>query len=130
MKTISSIQDLRKAQTAIENFKESYPSTFYRLMHLVNFTRQLQFKYEYLCGLMLGKDAYALQYAPHFVQRSIIDLYKNEIEKIHKHPQGLRALEQLMNAHLEIGYENFCLLVRGKSPEEIKGVYSNNRLIN
>lgn len=130
MKTISSIQDLKKAQAAIEDFKANYPNTFYRLLHLVNFTRQLQFKYEYLSGLMLGNEKYAARFAPHFVQRSIIDLYKSEIEKINNHPQGLHALEQLINAHQEIDYENFCLLVRGKTPEEIKGIYSNNKILN
>lgn len=129
MKMISSIQDLKKAQAAIEDFKANYPNTFYRLLHLVNFTRQLQFKYEYLCGLMLGNEKFAARFAPHFVQRSIIDLYKSEIEKINKHPQGLQALEQLMNGHREIGYENFCLLVRGKTPEEIKGIYSKNKIL-
>ncbi|CAM3065330.1 hypothetical protein [Sporolactobacillus spathodeae] len=129
MKMISSIQDLKSAQTALEAFKENYPNTFYRLLHLVNFTRQLQFKYEYLCGLMLGKESYASHFAPHFVQRSIIDLYKSEIEKIHNHPEGLQTLEQLMLAHQEIGYENFCLLVRGKTPEEIKGIYSLRKFV-
>ncbi len=129
MKTISSIQDLRKTQADVEKFKADYPNTYYRLLHLVNFTRQLQFKYEYLCGLMLDDDQYASHFAPHFVQRSIIDLYKSEIEKIHKHPNGLEALEKLMNAHKEIGYENFCLLVRGKTPEEIKGIFNMKKLV-
>lgn len=130
VKMISSIQDLKNARTDIEDFRTNYPDTFYRLLHLVNFTRQLQFKYEYLCGLMLGNEKFAARFAPHFVQRSIIDLYKSEIEKINKHPQGLQALERLMSAHGEIGYENFCLLVRGKTPEEIKGIYSNNKILN
>lgn len=130
VKMISSIQDLKNARTDIEDFRTNYPDTFYRLLHLVNFTRQLQFKYEYLCGLMLGNEKFAARFAPHFVQRSIIDLYKSEIEKINKHPQGLQALERLMRAHGEIGYENFCLLVRGKTPEEIKGIYSNNKILN
>ncbi|MFT8317738.1 MAG: hypothetical protein ABF651_05615 [Sporolactobacillus sp.] len=129
MKMISSIQDLKDAQAAIIAFKENYPNTFFRLLHLVNFTRQLQFKYEYLCGSLLGNEAYANRFAPHFVQRSIIDLYKNEIEKIHKHPEGLKALEQLIEDHKEIGYENICLLVRGKTPEEIKGIYSLRKFI-
>ncbi|RYM02897.1 hypothetical protein EWH99_10300 [Sporolactobacillus sp. THM7-7] len=124
MKTICSIQDLRKAQTDVAHFKSEHPSTYYRMLHLVNFTRQLQFKYEYLCGLMQGDDEFARRYAPHFVQRSIIDLYKSEIEKIHHHPVGLEALNRLMDEHRVIGYENFCLLIRGKSPEEIKGIYS------
>ncbi|TGA97944.1 hypothetical protein E4665_09735 [Sporolactobacillus shoreae] len=130
MKMISSLQDLRNTQTDVEKFKAGFPNTYYRLLHLVNFTRQLQFKYEYLCGLMLDDDSYASHFAPHFVQRSIIDLYKSEIEKIHKHPEGLEALKQLIDTHKEIGYENFCLLIRGKTPEEIKGVYSNNRILN
>lgn len=129
MKTISSIQDLKNAQTAIVAFKKNYPNTFYRLLHLVNFTRQLQFKYEYLCGLLLGKETYAERFAPHFVQRSIIDLYRSEIEKIHKHPDGLKALELLIQEHQEIGYENICLLVRGKTPEEIKGIYSLRKFV-
>jgi hypothetical protein len=127
LKTISSIQDLRKAQAGVDKFKSGYPNTFYRLLHLVNFTRQLQFKYEYLCGLMLDNDTYANRFAPHFVQRSIIDLYKDEIEKIHKHPEGLDALKKLIDANKEIGYENFCLLVRGKTPEEIKGIFSMDK---
>ncbi|MFT8361627.1 MAG: hypothetical protein ABF586_02105 [Sporolactobacillus sp.] len=129
MKLISSIQDLRSAQSDIEVFKQAYPDTFSRLLHLVNFTRQLQFKYEYLCGLMFGRESFADQFAPHFVQRSIIDLYISEIEKIHNHPQGLPALEKLFNAHQEIGYENFCLLVRGKTPEEVKGIYSMRKFV-
>lgn len=129
MKTISSIQDLRNAEADVAIFKKKHPDTFYRLLHLVNLTRQLQFKYEYLCSLMLGSTHDAERFAPHFVQRSIIDLYKNEIEKIHKHPDGLQDLEQLIKVHREIGYENFCLLVRGKTPEEIKGIYSRNRIL-
>ncbi|RYL94103.1 hypothetical protein ABNN70_04355 [Sporolactobacillus sp. Y61] len=129
MKTISSIQELRDAEVDVDKFKDHYPNTYYRLLHLVNFTRQLQFKYEYLCGLIRGNDQYAEHFAPHFVQRSIIDLYKSEIEKIHKHPEGLAALEKVMDAHREIGYENFCLLVRGKTPEEIKGLYGIRRYV-
>lgn len=123
MRTICSIQELKEAQASVQHFKAEYPDTFSRLLHLVNLTRQLQFKYEYLCGLMLGKEALAAHYAPHFVQKSIIDLYKSEIEKIHNYSAGLDVLEQIMRRHREIGYENFCLLIRGKSPEDIKGVY-------
>ncbi len=125
MKTISSSQDLRKAQADIEQFKRDYPKTAARLLHLVNLTRQLQFKYDYLCGLLLGHSAYAGRFVPQFVQRSIIDLYKSEIKKIYSDLPGLKALIHLMNRHEEIGYENFCLLVRGKTPEDIKGIYKS-----
>ncbi|WKB35717.1 hypothetical protein QS257_20380 [Terrilactibacillus sp. S3-3] len=130
MKIICNLQDLKNAQQAIEHFRITYPHTFNRLLHLVNFTRQLQFKYEYLCGLMVGREKFAKRFAPHYdVPASIIELYKNEIEKINEYPNEAATLRQLFDQYRTIGYENFCLLVKGKTPEEIKDISTDNKII-
>ncbi|MFT8871539.1 MAG: hypothetical protein ABF868_04515 [Sporolactobacillus sp.] len=129
MKLISSIQKLKEAQTAFLTYKQSHADAFERLLHLVNLTRQMQFKYDYLCGLLLNDRAYADRFMPHFVQRSIIDLYENEVKKMSQFSQATVDLQNLLHAHQTIGFENLCLLIRGKTPEEIKGIYSLRKFV-
>ncbi|MTT30860.1 hypothetical protein GMB86_02380 [Terrilactibacillus sp. BCM23-1] len=126
MKVLSNLHDLREAKEKIETYKNEHEETFSHLLHLVNLTRQLQFKYDYLCGIIMGEDV--TQVAPHFVQDSIIDLYKNEINKIDQRFHDLNALKSLLRDCRNIGYENFCLLVKGKTPEEIKGIYRSRKM--
>jgi hypothetical protein len=98
--------------------KQSYPVLFEKLLHVVNLTRALQFKYQYMGSLLLEENS--ADCTPKFVQASILRLYKREIQ-ILKNDENISVLQKLFNEFKQTGYAKISLLIIGKSPETLTG---------
>lgn len=118
MITISSSEQLVKAKKALDSSKSAHPLTFEKLIHIINLTRTLQFKYHYMGSLLMNEDS--SQYYPSLVPASVLDLYQQEIQKFKDMPDSEEVLK-LFAAYQSIGYAKLSLLVLGKSPESLLG---------
>lgn len=118
MITISSSEQLINAKKALDSCKIEHPLTFKNLIHIINLTRTLQFKYHYMGSLLLGEDS--SQYFPSFVPESVLDLYKQEIQRFKDMPDSAEVLK-LFADYQSIGYAKLSLLVLGKKPEALLG---------
>lgn len=118
MITISSSEQLIKAKKALDSSKLAHPLTFEKLIHIINLTRTLQFKYHYMGSLLLDEDS--SQYYPSLVPASVLDLYQQEIQKFKDIPDSAEVLK-LFAAYQSIGYAKLSLLVLGKTPESLLG---------
>lgn len=118
MITISSSEQLIKAKKALDSCKFDHPLTFEKLLHIINLTRTLQFKYHYMGSLLLDEDS--SQYYPSLVPASVLDLYQQEIQKFKDLPDSAEVLK-LFAAFKSIGYAKLSLLVLGKTPESLLG---------
>lgn len=118
MITISSSEQLINAKRALDSCKIAHPLTFKNLIHIINLTRTLQFKYHYMGSLLLDEDS--SQYFPSFVPESVLDLYQKEIQKFKDMPDSAEVLK-LFADYQSIGYAKLSLLVLGKKPEALLG---------
>lgn len=118
MITLSSHDELKATKEALENLKKSYPDLFEKLVDVVNLTRALQFKYQYMGCLIMDEDP--SYYAPNFVQGSVLRLYKKEVQKL-KEDRDSHILKQTFTEFKETGYSNISLLVLGLTPESLVG---------
>jgi hypothetical protein len=118
MITLSSHDQLRATKGALENFQNSFPGLFEKLVDVVSLTRALQFKYQYMGCLLMDEDAG--YHAPNFVQRSVLRLYKRELQSL-KDDQNFKALKQILSDNKEIGYAKISQLVLGTAPESLLG---------
>lgn len=117
--TIASMSDLQTTKLAVEEFKVSYPDLFDRFVHLINLTRQLQFKFHYMGCLLL--NASPDKYSPKCIDQFVVDLYKKELNDL-KEARGFSALKQLLADNFqEIGYANICKLALGETPKSLVG---------
>ncbi|RUQ28472.1 hypothetical protein ELQ35_12480 [Peribacillus cavernae] len=106
------------SKLALENLKKSYPNLFEKLLEVVNLTRALQFKYQYMGCLIMNEDP--SYYAPNFVQGSVLRLYKKEVQKL-KEDLDCDVLKQTFIDFRETGYAKISLLVLGMTPESLTG---------
>ncbi|MFB4164128.1 hypothetical protein ACE1TI_09875 [Alteribacillus sp. JSM 102045] len=120
MLALSSIEDLYAVRKKINELNIHYPDVYKALRHVTNLTRQMQIKYQYLGCLLLEQDS--SRYQTTHMEPSVQRLYLDEVMKLknHEHFNQVRRLFLQFN---EIGYENVCKLILGKSPETLKGTF-------
>jgi mRNA-degrading endonuclease RelE of RelBE toxin-antitoxin system len=121
MITLSSIDELKAANEALEKFQKDYPNLFKKLLDIVNLTRAFQFKYQYMGCLIMNEDPG--QDSPNFVYSSVLRLYKKELQKL-KDDQNSQVLKQTFSEIKNIGYAKISLLVSGMTPESLVGASS------
>lgn len=118
MITLSSTNQIHAAKEAVEQCKAGHPEVFTILFHMINLTRALQFKYQYMGSLITGKDASGC--APAFTERSVLQLYLREMSELLDHPDS-DAIRSLFKEYEEIGFARLSLLALGKQPEQLSG---------
>lgn len=118
MITLSSHDELKETKEALDTLKKSYPDLFEKLVDVVNLTRALQFKYQYMGCLIMDEDP--SYYAPNFVQGSVLRLYKKEVQKL-KEDLDCHVLKQTFNDFRETGYAKISQLILGTTPESLTG---------
>ncbi|MCP3738150.1 hypothetical protein [Rossellomorea sp. BNER] len=118
MITLTSLDELKATKEALEKLKKLHPSLFEKLFHVVNLTRALQFKYQYMGCILMDEDPG--NNFPIFVQASILRLYKQELQKLKEDPE-CDALKQTFATFRHTGYEKISLLVLGETPESLVG---------
>ncbi|HZG71415.1 MAG TPA: hypothetical protein VEY51_07725 [Chondromyces sp.] len=118
MITLCSLDELKQAKETIDSFKEDYPSFFEKIIHVVNLTRALQFKYQYMGCLLMDEDPGKA--APDFIQESILRLYQRELQEIKNHLQ-FEKLKQIFMIYRDIEYTKIFQLIQSHSPESLTG---------
>jgi hypothetical protein len=118
MITLSSIDELKATNEAIEKLKNEYPSLFEKLLEMVNLTRAFHFKFHYMGCLIMDEDAG--QCTPNFVYGSVLRLYKKELQKL-KQNQDYKVLKQTFSEFRNTGYAKISLLILGETPESLVG---------
>ncbi|HHY72135.1 MAG TPA: hypothetical protein GX497_02690 [Bacillus bacterium] len=115
----TNLNELISAKQAIEKMKQDYPALYAKLVHTIYLTRALQFKYHYMGCLLMDKDSG--EASPHFVYDSVLQLYKNEIQKL-KDDKDFEVLKQLIAKVSNTNFSKLCLLILGTKPESLVGV--------
>ncbi|MGE7604458.1 hypothetical protein ACQKL5_18585 [Peribacillus sp. NPDC097675] len=118
MITLSSVDELQAAEEALEKIEYSYPELFKKLLHVVALTRAFQFKYQYMGTLIMDENPN--EYTPEFVMPSVINLYKDEVQKLKDDP-NIEVLRQTFSQNENTGFAKISMLVLGKSPESLLG---------
>ncbi|RLQ94051.1 hypothetical protein [Falsibacillus albus] len=118
MLALSSRDQLQEAHDSLQALKGSEPELFGHFLHVVNLTRQLQFKYQYMGSLIANENP--LRFHPKNVEDSVMALYHAEIEKL-KAADANHTLRGLLKDHAEGGYAKISLLILGNPPESLVG---------
>ncbi|WP_378936168.1 hypothetical protein [Metabacillus herbersteinensis] len=121
MVTLSSLDKLNAISVTLEKLKKDYPNLVEKLFDMVNLTRAFQFKYQYMGCLIMDEDP--CQCAPNFVSRSVLRLYKKELQKL-KDDLDFQVLKQTFAEFRSTGYANISQLVLGMTPESLVGTSS------
>ncbi|MBY0095992.1 hypothetical protein [Mesobacillus maritimus] len=118
MITLSSITNLQEASQTLEKIKKEAPALHEKLLHAVQLTRALQFKYHYLgCSLL---ELECKEENPTFVSTSVLNMYKKELSALTKDPQFF-LVKQLFSNYQRIGYAKICLLILDRTPNSLVG---------
>ncbi|MBM7649624.1 hypothetical protein JOC78_002598 [Bacillus ectoiniformans] len=118
MITLTSQDELKAAKDALEQLKQDHPTIFNKFVHVINLTRALQFKYQYLGSLLM--DEPTNDGSPAFVKPSVIQLYKQEVSQVKEDPDA-EKVKQIFTNFRSAGYAKLSLLALGTSPESLSG---------
>ncbi|MDR9796844.1 hypothetical protein Q4O60_10270 [Aeribacillus pallidus] len=114
----SSYNELKNAQTAIENLKATTPTIYRKFLNIVHLTRQLQYGYQYMGSLLMDEDPDRFQ--PKFQDDYVLSIYHQEIEKLKK-DKRFPELKQLLQSYKHISYTNISKLALGEKPAALIG---------
>ncbi len=116
--TLCSLDELRKAKKALDHLEHTYPVLFEKIVHVMNLTRALQMKYQYMGCLLMDEDS--SNCLPNLPQGSVLRLYIKEVKTL-KMDADIYVLKQLFTTFKEIGYAKISLLALGNTPESLVG---------
>lgn len=114
----SSYHELKNAQAAIENLKETTPPIYRKFLNIIHLTRQLQYGYQYMGSLLMDEDPD--QFQPNFQDDYVMSIYRQEIEKL-KADKRFPELKQLLLSYKHISYANISKLALGEKPAALVG---------
>jgi hypothetical protein len=118
MITLSSIDELKATNEALEKLKKDYPVLFKKLVDSIKLTYAFQFKYHYMGSLLMDENPD--KYSPHFIYGSVLRLYKKELQKL-KDDDDFNVLKHFFTTFKSTGYAKISLLILGKTPESLVG---------
>lgn len=116
--TLCSLDELNKAKKALDQLERTYPILFERMVHVINLTRALQLKYQYMGCLLMDEDLSSCP--PNLSQGSVLRLYKKEMDTL-KMDADAHILKQMFTTFKETGYAKISLLALGHTPESLVG---------
>ncbi|OKL36026.1 hypothetical protein [Domibacillus mangrovi] len=116
--TLCSLDELKQAKKALNHLEQTYPALFEKMVHVINLTRALQMKYQYMGCLLMDEDA--SNCLPNLSQGSVLRLYKKEVDTL-KMDTDASIVKQLFTTFKEAGYAKISLLALGNTPESLVG---------
>ena len=119
MTTICSHEELISTQEALEKIEKSYPALFEHLLHIVNLTRSLQLRYQFMGCLLMDDDPGKNR--PPYLHQSVLELYIKEIQKLKENPD-FPVIQKTFSSYKKIGYAKMSLLLQGTAPETLTGL--------
>ncbi|GAB3045039.1 hypothetical protein [Virgibacillus ainsalahensis] len=114
----TSLSELTAANEEINQLQKAKPTLYEKLSELIQLTRQLQFKYQYMGCLLMDEDSD--KFSPEVHVEYIIRLYRQEVEKL-KADSTFDDLKGLLSNYRQVGYCNLCQLINGDTPENLVG---------
>ncbi|MBD7966390.1 hypothetical protein [Fictibacillus norfolkensis] len=118
MITLCSQNELKSAQSALNKLEQSYPELFEKLIHVIQLTRTMQLKYQYMGCLIMNEDPENAK--PQFVIGSVIRLYKKEIQRLTS-DKDIDEVRKVFTEYNHTGYSRLSQLALGKTPESLTG---------
>lgn len=118
MITLCSQNELKSAQCALNKLEQSYPELFEKLIHVINLTRTMQLKYQYMGCLIMNEDPENAK--PQFVIGSVIRLYKKEMQRLTS-DKDIEEVRKVFTEYKQTGYSRLSQLALGKTPESLIG---------
>jgi hypothetical protein len=118
MITLCSQNELKSAQAALNKLEQSYPELFEKLIDIVNLTRAMQLKYQYMGCLIMNEEPGNAK--PQFVIGSVIRLYKKEMQRLTS-DKDIEELRKVFLEYKHTGYSRLSQLALGKAPESLAG---------
>ncbi|WP_251551548.1 hypothetical protein [Neobacillus muris] len=118
MIALSSIVELNAAKDVLNDVKKEYPELFEKFLDVVNLTRALHLKYQYMGCLLMDEDSRGC--TPEFVYGSVLRLYKMELQCLKNDPD-FKVLKDIFVEFGSIGYPKLCLLGLGRNPDSLVG---------
>jgi hypothetical protein len=120
--TLCSLDELKKVKKALDQLENSYPALFEKMVHVMNLTRALQMKYQYMGCLIMDEDpSDCLPNLPH--GSSVLRLYKKEVASL-KNDADAYIMKQIFTSFKETGYAKISLLSLDRTPESLVGASS------
>jgi hypothetical protein len=119
--TLCSLDELKKVKKALDQLENSYPALFEKMVHVMNLTRALQMKYQYMGCLIMDEDP--SDCLPNLPQGSVLRLYKKEVTSL-KNDADAYIMKQTFTSFKETGYAKISLLALGRTPESLVGASS------
>ncbi|MCM3719483.1 hypothetical protein [Fictibacillus phosphorivorans] len=118
MITLCSQNELKSAQAALVELEQSYPELYEKFIDVINLTRAMQLKYQYMGSLIMNEDPGNAK--PEFVIGSVIRLYQREMKKLTS-DKDIEALRNVFLEYKHTGYSRLSQLALGKAPESLAG---------
>ncbi|OMP68095.1 hypothetical protein [Domibacillus epiphyticus] len=116
--TLCSLDELKKAKNALDQLEQSYPALFEKMVHVINLTRALQLKYQFMGSLIMDEDP--SDCLPNLTQGSVLRLYKKEVETLKNDPDS-NVIKNTFAAFKDTGYAKLSLLALGRPAESLVG---------
>jgi hypothetical protein len=116
--TFCSINEVEAEKEAIKSLEKEYPNVYKNLVEVVHLTHALNFKFHFMGALIMDEDPG--QYLPNTVHKSVLRLYKKELQTL-KQNQDFHALKQIFSRFKNNSYTNISLLILGIKPEALVG---------
>lgn len=114
----TSLSELRAANEEINQLRKAKPTFYEKLGELIQLTRQMQFKYQYMGCLLMDEDSD--KFSPEVHSDYIIRLYRQEVEKLKAH-STFDDFKNLLSNYKQVGYCNLCQLINGENPKNLVG---------
>ncbi|WLR51669.1 hypothetical protein LC040_01840 [Bacillus tianshenii] len=118
MLTLTSLDELKEVDQALHSFQQSNPALYEQYIHVLNLTRQMQFKFHYMGSLLMNEETN--ESAPQHVNSSVLRLYEEEVQNLHNE-QGIDSLKEIFNSYRHAGYAKISLLSLGADPDSLVG---------
>ncbi|WP_217586043.1 hypothetical protein [Lentibacillus saliphilus] len=118
MLTTTSYNELQQAQQALHHIADVRPEIHEQFINLIQLTRQLQYKLQYLGCLIMDEETD--QNAPHHQNPFVLSVYKREINDFKK-SAGATLLIQMLANFEKLGYATVCRLALGVNPTQLVG---------
>ncbi|TQS74162.1 hypothetical protein DX933_12610 [Ornithinibacillus gellani] len=114
----TSFGELLEAKQALEYVKSEEPIYYKRFVQVLQLTRQLQYKFQYMCSLLVDEDPGRSR--PVNQNEYVLQLYQEELTKLKRSTETHAIKHLLMNYH-RLGYANICRLALGANPKVLVG---------
>ncbi|WP_330949068.1 hypothetical protein [Virgibacillus sp. MG-45] len=118
MLTTTSFSELLRAQKAIENMRQAKPALYQKFVNVIQLTRQLQYKLQFLGCLIMDENPGKC--TPAHQSEFVLALYQKEVEKL-KMDETADDLLELLASYQKLGYATICRLALGTNPKVLVG---------